>query len=108
MAKILRQRRRTDGIVAEVLLTAEETKELGGEMDDITLFAQIRKQPARISLRGKNEATKYFLIPRTLRRTLNTMGSVSVQRIRRDSKDIFVYIVDNDAQRQSFIANSNE
>lgn len=104
MGKILRQKLKENGIVAEILLTREETRELGGIMEDVTLFTDARsKTAARISLRGKNEATKYFLIPKQLRKSLNTMGSVSCQRLQRDGKDIFVYVVDADTGRKSYL-----
>jgi hypothetical protein len=105
MGKILKQKLKDDGIVAEMFLTKEETKDLGGEMEDVTLFTESKaKVPARISLRGKREATKYFLIPKVLRRNLNLYGSVSCQRIQRCGKDIFVYVVDQDTNRESYIA----
>ena len=105
MARILRQTVQEEGILAEIFLTKEETRELGGEMDNITLFTEEKARlPARISLRGKNEATKYFLIPKQLRRTLNLRGSVCCQRIRKDNKDIFVYVVLNDSEKKSYLS----
>jgi hypothetical protein len=105
MAKIIKQKLRDENVVAEVVLTKEETKELGGEMEDVTLFTESKaKVPARISLRGKHEATKYFLIPKVLRKDLNTLGSVSCQRLHRDGKDIFVYVVDSDTSRKSYVS----
>jgi hypothetical protein len=104
MGKILRQKLKEDTIVAEIALTKEEARDLGGEMENITLFTEEKATvPTKISLRGRNEATKYFLIPKTLRRSINTMGSVSCQRIRRTGRDIFVYVVHHDSTRQSYL-----
>lgn len=104
MGKIVRQKLKDDKVIAEIQLSKDEAKELKGEMENITLFSEATATtPTRVSLRGKNEATKYFLIPKTLRRSLNVMGSVSCQRIKREDKDIFVYVVNNDTQRQSLL-----
>jgi hypothetical protein len=104
MGKILKQRLKDDTVVAEIALTKEEAKDLGGEMEDITLFTETRATtPSRVSMRGRKEATKYFLIPKTLRRSMNTMGSVSCQRLKRAGKDIFVYVIHNDSTRQSYL-----
>ncbi len=104
MATIRKQELHDERVVAEIELTRHEAKELRGEMANVTLFTEERAHvPARISLRGRNEATKYFLIPRQLRKDLNTMGSVSCQRIERPDKDIFVYVVYRDTKRESFL-----
>ena len=104
MGKILRQELRENSVVAELLLSKEETKDLGGVMENVTVFTEDRANiAARISLRGKHEATKYFLIPKQLRRNLNVLGSVSCQRFHRHGKDIFVYVVNADNERKSFL-----
>ena len=107
MGKILKQKLAEDGILAEVLLSRDETRDLGGIMDNVTVFTDDRATvQTRISLRGRHEATKYFLIPKQLRKDLNVRGSVSCQRIRRGTNDVFVYIVRRDGERKSFIAES--
>ena len=80
----------------ELLLDQTEFKQLKGEMDDVKLFSdRIDAVPSRVSLRGRNEATKYFLIPRQLRKRMVIHGRVSCQRIQGvDGKEIFVYVVD--------------
>jgi hypothetical protein len=104
MATILRQQLDADGVRAELFLTREEARELAGEMEDVLLIPQTRvRTPSRVSLRGKREATKYFLIPRTLRRSLNLFGSVSCQRIQRPGHDVFIYLVEKDSERNSYL-----
>ena len=104
MGRIVKQKLKENDIVAEIVLTKEEARDLGGEMENITLFTEQKASiPSRISLRGRKEATKYFLIPKALRRSMNTMGSVSCQRLKRQGKDIFVYVVNNDSNRQSYL-----
>ncbi len=98
MGKIVFQQLRDDQIMAEIMLSKDEARELGGEMEHVFVFTEQRASiPTRISLRGKREATKYFLIPKVLRRSLNTLGSVHCQRIQRPDKDIFVYVVNKDS-----------
>lgn len=104
MGMIRKQELTGDGVVAEIEMSMEEAKNLQGEMEDIQLFTpQKANTPARTSLRGRNEATKYFLIPKQLRKDLNTMGSVSCQRIQHHDRDIFVYVVHNDTARESYL-----
>ncbi len=104
MGKILAQKLHESGILAEVLLTREEARDLGGEMENVMVFTEERaKTPSRISLRGRNEATKYFLIPKHLRKTLNTRGSVSCQRMKREDKDVFIYVVHADTERKHYV-----
>lgn len=108
MGRIVAQRLEENSIVAEVEMSKEEVRDLAGEMDDVLMISNKKaNMPARISLRGRNEATKYFLIPRALRKNLNTLGSVSCQRIHREDIDVFVYVVKNDTKRQSFLPSEN-
>ena len=65
--------RRVDNqkIIFEMSLSHAEALNLQGHTDDIYLLCDsVETVPSRISLRGKNEATKYFLIPKTLRKDI--------------------------------------
>lgn len=78
-----------------MLLDQDEFRQLKGEMDDVYLFSEnVANVPSRVSLRGRNEATKYFLIPKKLRKKLSVNGEVSCQRLETDGKDIFIYVLD--------------
>jgi hypothetical protein len=82
-------------VVVELLLDPDEFKQLKGEMDDVYLFSErIANIPSKLSLRGRNEATKYFLIPRQLRRKLAINGEISCQRMDCDGKSVFIYVLD--------------
>lgn len=97
MGAILTSRRHehTGKVIVEVLLDPAEYRQLGGEMDNIYLFTERAAAiPSRVSLRGRNEATKYFLIPRQLRRKLSISGGVSCQRFDHDCRSVFIYVVD--------------
>jgi hypothetical protein len=91
-----------DKIIVEVLMHQEEFRQLRGELDDVYLFSQrVSTVPSKMSLRGRNEATKYFLIPRELRKKIAIFGEVGCQRFDHDGKSIFIYVLDpcKDARR---------
>ncbi len=108
MASILSTRRADNTrVIAEVLLSSDEMRQLQGEMNDVRLFTEhVAKIPSRVSLRGKNEATKYFLIPRQLRKNLAVHGKVSCYRLEPEGKSIFIYVLDpaTGGRRQDIIA----
>lgn len=83
-------------VVVELVVDSDEFRQLRGEMDNVYLFSEdVANVPSRVSLRGRNDATKYFLIPRQLRQNLSVRGEVSCQRLEsEDGKTIFVYVLD--------------
>ena len=73
----------------------DEYLQLKGHLDDVHAFTEhVAETKANISQRGKNEATKYFLIPRQLRKGLNFNSATSCQKIELRDKIIFIYVVD--------------
>ena len=96
MGKILSTRSSEDNkVIAEIMLDYEEILQLGGHQNNIHLFSSnVNGVESRVSLRGKNDATKYFLIPKALRKQLMFNTDVKVQRIITRDKDIFIYSVD--------------
>ena len=53
-------------VIFEVQLDYEESLQLKGHIKKVHLFSEDAADiKANLSQRGKNEATKYFLIPRT-------------------------------------------
>ena len=82
-------------IILEMRVSQEEFRQLRGELNDIYLFTdRVANVPSKVSLRGRNEATRYFLIPRQLRKEIAVHGKVSCQRIENSGKSIFVYVLD--------------
>ncbi|MFH1249203.1 MAG: hypothetical protein V1660_03555 [archaeon] len=96
MGSILSSRVREDGkIVVESCLDYEEALQLKGNIENIHIFSENASNiKANIAQRGKNEATKYFLIPKELRKNLSYKNKTSCQKIETKSKVIFVYIID--------------
>jgi len=89
--------RRSDNehVIVEVLLHQEEYRQLRGELNNVCMFSEnVAHVPSKVSLRGRNEVTKYFLIPRQLRKQLLITGSVSCQRLDVAGKAVFVYVLD--------------
>ena len=96
MGSIISLRRLDNGkIVYEVCLDYEETMQLEGHMEGIYLFSDnVIDSKTKISSRGTKEATKYFIIPRQLRKDLQLNSKVSCQRMETKTKVIYIYAVD--------------
>lgn len=96
MGTILSSRMKDDGkVVFEVCVDYEEATQLKGHMENVHLFSENVKQlETHISTRGKNEATKYFLIPKELRKNLQFNKSLNCQKLDTKTKTIFVYVID--------------
>ncbi|MBU0758210.1 MAG: hypothetical protein KKF44_09135 [Nanoarchaeota archaeon] len=96
MGTILNAKLLEDGkVVYEICVDKEEALRLKGHMENIHIFSEdASDMKSRISLRGKNEATKYFLIPKDLRKTITTKKEVLCQKLEAKYKDVFVFIVD--------------
>ena len=94
-----------DKVVVEVLVCKTEYRQLRGELDNVRLFSDRTVDvPSKVSLRGRNEATRYFLIPRQLRQRLTVQGHVSCQRIDNDDgRSIFVYVLDPCSRRRDTV-----
>jgi hypothetical protein len=97
MGIIISSKRDQDKVIVETLLEHHELTQLRGELDNVHLFSEKTADfETNIAARGKNEATKYFLIPRKLRKDIN-LGSrdqVLCQRINTPEKVIFIYVMD--------------
>lgn len=96
MGTILTSRMKDDGqVIFEVSVDYDESVQLAGHMDNIHIFSEnIVDIEAHISQRGKNEATKYFLIPKGLRKNLKFDAKTTCQKIETKTNTIFIYIVD--------------
>lgn len=96
MGSILSSKRISNGkVVYEVCLDYDETMQLKGNMEGIYLFSEnVADFKTRISGRGRQEATKYFLIPRQLRKNLKINAKVSCQRLETKTKVVFIYTIE--------------
>jgi len=98
MGTIISTKTRENGkVVVEISLEYEEALQLHGHLENIHIFTEnVEGFGAQISGRGKNEATKYFLIPRELRKDIKLKSNtpVACQKIETSTNIMFVYIVD--------------
>ncbi|MBN1502352.1 hypothetical protein JW930_02310 [Candidatus Woesearchaeota archaeon] len=96
MGSILSSKVQPDGkVIYEIAVDKEEALQLKGFVDNIYVVSEDAADiKSRISFRGKNEATKYFLIPRELREDIRKSKEVTCQRFDTKGKSIYVYLVD--------------
>lgn len=102
MAKIISSKKHDDGkVTLELSMNYEESMRLKGNMENLHLISEdVADIKSNISFRGKNESTKYFLIPRQLRKDLMVKVDAACQRIDTDSKIVFVYMLEKDKLKQ--------
>lgn len=96
MGEIINTKVAQDGKIELTLtLDYEEALQLKGRINNIRLFSEDTAEiKTNIAARGKNEATKYFLIPKKFRKDFDFPKEVICQRIDSKTKTIFVYVID--------------
>ncbi|MFH2020636.1 MAG: hypothetical protein ABIJ34_04430 [archaeon] len=101
MGTILGSRVRDDGkVIFEVVVNYDEALQLKGHMENVYIFSEHNANiKTGISQRGKNEATKYFLIPKEHRNELLLNQDVFCQRIDTKTKSAFIYLVNKNGYR---------
>jgi len=96
MGAILSSKVVKDKVVFSVCMEQQEALQLRGHVNDIHIFSErIAEIRTNLSGRGKNSATKYFLIPRELRKDIKFPQTKQISCQRLDTKEhvIFVYLV---------------
>ena len=84
-----------NNIIFEIMMDYEESLQLQGHIKNVYVFSEdVADVKTNLSQRGRNEATKYFLVPRELRGNLKFNGKVKCQKLETETKIIFVYVVD--------------
>lgn len=102
MGRIISSKKKGGKVLVEFLSGYEEFLQLKGHFENVFLFSEkVAEVQANISQRGKNEATKYFLIPKQLRKGFKFNNSTSCQKIELGNKVIFIYVVDKSKVIQS-------
>jgi hypothetical protein len=95
MAKIL-ELKNTDNkkIIANLELSENEYKYLKGNIERIRIFSDDNLQKnSRLVQRGKKEATKYFLLPKSLRNGVKPCCNVRCDRLETKDKCLFIFEV---------------
>jgi aspartate/tyrosine/aromatic aminotransferase len=92
---IINTKKQGNKIVAEILSDYNEYLQLKGHFENIRIFSEnIAEVQTNISQRGKNAATKYFLIPKQFRKGFKFNNTTACQKMEFDDKIVFIYVVD--------------
>lgn len=96
MGSILSSKVKSDGKVTyKIIVDKEEALQLKGKLDKIHVVSEDAADiSSRISFRGKNAATKYFLIPKELRDDIKKSKEVMCQKLDTPSRAIYIFYVD--------------
>jgi len=94
MGTIISSKKDKENVIVEVLTNYDEFLQLRGHLNNIRLITEeVAEVQTNISQRGKNAATKYFLIPRQFRKGFRFDNSTSCQRLDLKNKVIFFYVI---------------
>jgi len=89
-----------DKVVFEIEMDYKDSLKLKGHVRNVHIFSEDAADiKTNLSQRGTNEATKYFLIPRELRGTLEFSKNVKCQKIETETKKIFIFAMDKDSDK---------
>jgi len=95
MGTIISSKKDGKNVIVEILVDYDEFLQLKGHLNDIRLVTENTAEvQTNISQRGKNAATKYFLIPRQFRKGFKFNNTTSCQRLDFKDKVLFIYVVD--------------
>ncbi len=96
MGTIISTKLKSEGkVIFEVLVDYEEAVQLRGHMDNIHFFSEdVTHSKTTIAARGKNGATKYFLIPRELRNNIRIDKDVKCQKIELKDRIFYIHMID--------------
>lgn len=90
-----------DKVFLRIALSYEESLNLKGHTQNIVVFSDHNAEiETNLSKRGAREATKYFLIPKQLRKDLNYEGLVKCQRIDSEKSTLFIFKVEKEKVRE--------
>ena len=85
---------KSGNFIVEVEMESSEITKLKGFLTNVHLFSEDSPDIlTRLSQRGIREATKYFLVPKELRKNFNLEGDVHCQRLEFGDNIFFIYCV---------------
>ena len=94
MGTIISSKKDGNNVILEILADYEEFLQLRGHLNNIRLITEnVAEVQTNISQRGKNQATKYFLIPRQFRKGFKFNNTTSCQRLDVKDKVLFIYVI---------------
>ena len=95
MGSVISSRVKDDGkVIFEICVDREEALQLKGHLDNVHVFSEnVNDLKTNMVQRGKNDSTRYFLIPRELRSNLGWRDKALCQKVETKTKMIFIYII---------------
>ncbi len=95
MGTVINTKKEGDNVILNLELHYKEALQTKGHLNNIHIFSEdASNMEAHISQRGKNASTKYFLIPRHLRKNIKFNTNVSCQMLDLNEKAVFIYVVE--------------
>ncbi len=74
---------------------SSEFLRLNGNLSNIHIFSEnTLSYPTKLVQRGKKESTKYFLLPRELRKDILPDNDVRCNKIETENKNLFIFELD--------------
>jgi hypothetical protein len=97
MGTIIGSKVMDDGkVVYEVVVDGNESLQMKGHVSNIHVFSLNNSDvPSRLTRRGKNDATTYFLVPKELREGLKESALAKCQLVKIPNKKIFIFSLDD-------------
>ena len=101
MAKIHTMHNTEDNrTLIDLEINKEELMRLRGALNEIIIFSEESlENESRLIKRGKNESTKYFLLPRNLRENISATKNVACSKIETNCSDIFIFSIPKDTMQ---------
>ncbi|MBN2881041.1 hypothetical protein JXM83_03220 [Candidatus Woesearchaeota archaeon] len=98
MAKILSLQTKEDKYVYEIEMSDDEARQVKTTINDLVVFSENDfSAKTEICKRGKEGRTKYFLIPKNLRKRIKLQDKkIICQRLDVRNKTFFIYAVDKE------------
>ncbi len=82
-------------VAVSLEISPRELSWLKGNVENLHLFSESNLQyDSRVVQRGKKDSSKYFLMPKELRKELIVNGPIKCNRIETPSKDIYIFALD--------------
>lgn len=82
-------------VTVSLELNQKELKWLKGNLDKMHIFSESNlAYETKLVQRGKRESSKYFLMPKDLRKNLIVNSRVMCNRLETSSKQIFIFSMD--------------
>ena len=99
MGKVVHSMKKGKNVIMNLELDYDEVLQMKGHVEDIHVFSECATNiESHISHRGLNSSTKYFLVPRRLRKELKFNSKVTCQMLNLKNKAVFIYIIDKISQ----------